>query len=78
MPARSTSFQRLVTLLSSCLAEDAEVQESAMLQDMDTGNEREVDILISTNQAGYKVRIGIEVVERKRAMDVTWVEPSIM
>lgn len=44
---------------------------------MDTGLDREVDILISTNQAGYRLQIGIEVVEWTRLADVSWVERMI-
>jgi len=75
MPVRSTSFQRLIALIHSCLA--GKVAESAMLKDMDTGENREVDILITSCEANYKFLIGIEVVEWKRKADVPWVEKMI-
>ncbi len=74
MPKRSNQFQRLVLLINSCLAGNAQVIESAMLKDKVSGESREVDVLISTNVSGYKVDIAIEVVARKRKADATWVE----
>lgn len=74
MPKRSNSFQRLVLLINSSLAENARVVESAMLDDKITGEQREVDVLISTHTAGYEVNIAIEVVARGRKADTPWVE----
>jgi len=44
MPARSNPFQRLLALLIQTFADNAIVQESAMLVDKVTGKKREVDI----------------------------------
>lgn len=74
MPKRSNQFQRLVLLINSCLAGDAQVIESAMLKDKITGESREVDVLISTNVSGYIVDIAVEVVARGRKADTPWVE----
>lgn len=45
-----------------------------MLEDTVTHEQREIDVLVTTNTAGYEVRIGIEVVDRKRPMGTPWVE----
>lgn len=74
MPRRSNLFHRVITLINASLAGYARVVESAMLRDKITGVEREVDLLITTNAAGYKVSIAIEVVSRARKSDTTWVE----
>lgn len=74
MPRRSNPFQRLVLLISRSLAGDARVVQSAMLADKDTGEQREVDVLISTAASGYEFNIAIEVVARGRRADVPWVE----
>lgn len=74
MPKRSNQFQRLVLLINSCLAGNAQVIESAMLKDKITGESREVDVLISTDVSGYKVDIAVEVVARGRKADTPWVE----
>lgn len=74
MPRRSNSFQRLVLLINSGLAGNARVVESAMVADKITGEQREVDVLISTNASGYEVSIAIEVVARGRKADTPWVE----
>lgn len=77
MPARSTSFQRLITAIHACSVGVKKITESAMLRDMDTGENREVDILIASNEAGYEFLICIEVVEWARKADVPWVEKMI-
>ena len=45
-----------------------------MLTDKDTGEQREVDVLISTAASGYEFNIAIEVVARVRRADAPWVE----
>ncbi len=77
MPARSTSFQRLVTAIHACSVGIRKVSESAMLSDMDTGESREVDVLISSKEAEYEFLISVEVVEWSRKADVPWVEKMI-
>lgn len=74
MPKRSNQFQRLILLINNCLAGNAQVQESAMLQDKISGDFREVDILISTKSSSYDVLIAFEVVARSRKADTPWVE----
>ena len=74
MPRRSNSFQRLVALINTSLAGVTRVEESAMLPDSVTGHRREVDILITSEVAGYIFRIGIEVSATNRKADTPWVE----
>lgn len=74
MPKRSNDFQKLILLINGCLQESGQVQESALLDDKITGEEREVDILLSSLIADYPVSISIEVIDKKRKADVLWVE----
>lgn len=45
-----------------------------MMTDKITGDEREVDVLISKEVSDYRINIALEVVDRKRKADSTWVE----
>lgn len=74
MPKRSNDFQKFILLIHGCLQESGQVQESALLADKITGEKREVDVLLSSSIADYPVSISIEVIDRKRKADVTWVE----
>jgi hypothetical protein len=74
MPQRTNQFQRLVALLNTTLAGQARVIESAMLKDKVTGEDREVDVLLSARAATYDVSIGIEVVSWSRPADTPWIE----
>lgn len=74
MPQRTNAFQRIVTLLHATLGSTASVVESAMLKDKVTQEEREIDILITTNAANYRVAIGVEVVSWSRPAGTPWVE----
>lgn len=48
-----------------------------MLVDKETGEEREVDVTLTTELAGHKVVLSIEATERKRPADAKWVEAEI-
>lgn len=74
MPKRSTELQRLVYIIQTHVARDAEVIESALLADTRTGDEREVDVLIRTTVAGVACNIGVEVQQRSRPADVQWID----
>jgi hypothetical protein len=74
MPKRSNEFQKLVTLINGCLHDSGKVVESALLVDKTNGAKREVDILISSEIADYSVNISVEVRDRARKADITWVE----
>lgn len=74
MPARSNEFQKLITLINGCLNDSGRVTESAHLVDKTNGIKREVDVLISSDIAGYSVNISVEVTASKRKAGVEWVE----
>ena len=74
MPKRSNQFQKLVAALHACLASDVEIEEEALLVDRDTGEKREVDIILRTEAGGYPLIVSIEVCATTRRLDTPWVE----
>jgi len=74
MPKRSNPFQKLVALINGCMGAAGRLEESALLIDKVSGEEREVDILILSKVGDYPVNISIEVIDRARKADVSWVE----
>jgi hypothetical protein len=74
MPPRTNAFQRIVTLLHATLAGQASVVESAMLTDKVTGEQREVDVLITASAANYTVALGVEAVDWSRPAGTPWIE----
>lgn len=74
MPERTNQFQRLVAAVHEELGAGWSVKESKMLTDSRTGEQREVDIVAEASVGGYRLNISIEVRDRSRAADVTWVE----
>lgn len=56
------------------IAPDARVTESAMLTDILSGDEREVDVLVEGTMGGYPLTIAIEVRSHKRRQGVEWIE----
>ena len=63
-----------MALLTSLTGDDAKVEESRELVDLNTGQAREVDIVVERNVAGHKTIVSIECNERGRKQGVTWVE----
>jgi hypothetical protein len=74
MPARSNLFQRLVLEIHRSFGVGWDVQESRSLTDAITGEPREVDIVAEGKIHGYGVIVSVEVCDRGRVADVTWVE----
>lgn len=74
MPKRSNIFQRLVKLLHDRLDENWVVNESEMLCNRLTGEEREVDIVLRNKLGAYGVIVSIECTDTKRPASSTWVE----
>jgi hypothetical protein len=74
MPRRSNTYQRLVAAIHEQLGSGWTVTESRMLNDLRTGQEREVDVALEGTVAGYPILVGIEVRDRGRVADVGWVE----
>ena len=78
MPARSNEFQQLVFLVKKVLSPTtATVTESKLLTDLQTGDEREVDVCIEAELGGHPVVLCIECRDHKRQADVTWVEQML-
>jgi hypothetical protein len=74
MPARSNIFQRLVFELHRDLGPGWHVSESRELTDSITGEPREVDVVAEAVVGGYPLLLCIEVRDRGRPADVTWLE----
>jgi hypothetical protein len=74
VPKRSTEFQELVALITRLVGDDAMVEESRELRDLNTGELREVDIVIEREVAGHTTIVSVECNERARKQSVTWVD----
>lgn len=77
MPRRSNLFQDVVLVVHRLLADGAEVEESVMLPHHQTGDMREVDVVVRSRVAGQEIVIGIEAtgsMGSDRPADVGWVE----
>jgi hypothetical protein len=74
MPARSNLYQRLVFEIHRGLGDGWDVRESRSLIDSITGEQREVDIVAEGKVHGYVIVMAVEVCDRHRVVDVTWVE----
>lgn len=74
MPKRSNEFQRLVYFVQKAVVDGASAEESALLTDLATGADREVDVCIRGSVGGHDVLISIECRDHKRRADVGWVE----
>ena len=77
MPKRTNVFQEVVAILQQHLAGNATVEESGYLVHRDTGKNREVDVVIRSQVAGYEVIVCVEATAAGRKADVTWVEAMI-
>jgi len=77
VPKQTNTFQQVVRLVYELMADGAEVEESVMLDDQETGGKREVDVLITTSVAGIPFQIQIEATARGEAPDVKWVEAEL-
>jgi hypothetical protein len=75
VPPRSNDFQKLVFLVKKVLAgTGATVTESKMLRDLQTGDDREVDVCVEAEVAGHAVMICLECIDHTRPADIMWVE----
>jgi hypothetical protein len=73
MPRRTNEFQRLIAIIQSHLDAGAEVEESAMLNDLGTGTPREVDVSVRGKIGDNTLIISVECRDRQRPSDVTWI-----
>jgi hypothetical protein len=74
VPKRSNDFQRLIFLVKKHFAGGATVTESKILHEIDSDEEREVDVVIEMTVAGQPVIIGIECIDKNRRAGKEWVE----
>jgi hypothetical protein len=77
MPKRTNLLQQVVGILHEHAAPGAEVTEPAMLPHQITGEDREVDVVIAIEAAGYKVVVSVEARARGRKADSPWVESML-
>jgi hypothetical protein len=77
MPRRTNLFQNVVAIIQRHMADDAVVEESAMLVDRVTDEEREVDVVIRATPAGHPVAVGVEASSTRRPASVTWVDEMV-
>lgn len=78
MPKRTNEFQRIVQAVFETAGENGiTATESAMLKDLGTEIEREVDLLLECEVAGLKMRIAVECRDRRRTDSVEWIDSLI-
>ena len=78
MPKRSNPFQQLITFLEMQLAPGgATVTPCALVEPIDGGARREVDILIEQHIGPHVIRIGVECRDHGRKQDVQWIEALV-
>jgi hypothetical protein len=78
MPKRTNTFQQVLALVYWLMAEDGvKVEESAMLPDKDSGEQREVDVLMTGKVGGIPMTVQVEATARAEPADVKWVEMEI-
>jgi len=75
MPKRSNSFQKLVHLIERQLSGEADVGQSVEIPDRNSGEKREVDVLIDAKSGHHTLRIGVEVITGRGF--TPWVESMI-
>jgi hypothetical protein len=77
IPRRTNLFQDTIAAVHEHLAGDATVEESAMLRQRTTGEEREVDVVLRTSVGGHEVVVSIEARATARKADLPWVESML-
>jgi hypothetical protein len=71
---QSNKFQKLLTAIHACIASSVSVEESALLTDKETGEQREVDIVVRSQVGDYPLVLSVEVRDRSRRAGSGWVE----
>jgi (2Fe-2S) ferredoxin len=77
MPRRRNLFQDVVAIIHLHMAGGAVVEESAMLRNRLTGEEREVDVVVRSQVAGHPVTVSVEATSGSRRATVEWVERMV-
>ena len=66
MSKQSNKFQKLLTAIHTCIANNVSVEESVLLTDRETGEHREVDIVLRSQVGDYPLVLSVEVRDRSR------------
>jgi hypothetical protein len=74
MPKRTNDFQKLIGMLTQLLGEGAIIEESKVVTDLVSGEDRKVDIYAEGTFAGHAVNIAIEGRHHQRKQGSGWVE----
>jgi len=77
MPRRSNLLQRTVKLIEEAKGGFLTIDESALLPDKETGEKREVDIILKGTLNSHPITVSFEVVDRSRKIDSGWVEQML-
>jgi hypothetical protein len=77
MPRRSNLFQDIVGIIHRQMAGEAKVEESAMLLDRMTGQDREVDVVILGRTGGHDITVAVEATSTGRKASTPWVEAMV-
>lgn len=77
MPRRSNLLQRTVKLIEESKGGFLSLEESALLIDKETGEKREVDIVLRGVLNSHPIIISFEVVDRARRAESGWVEQML-
>jgi len=70
-------LEELAARIKSLLHPTAEVQSPASVIDIDTGQPREIDVLVSIPSDPRHITIAVECRDRSARQDVTWIEQLI-
>lgn len=78
MPERTNDYQKLVMWVHQALAApSATITESAMVKAPGFGDLREIDVLMETDAAPFRIKIAIEAKNHKNKLDATQIEAVI-
>ncbi|RJO60613.1 MAG: hypothetical protein C4542_08710 [Dehalococcoidia bacterium] len=67
-------FEELISWINTCLVGKGKVEHNVKIPDKDTGQSRQIDILITLDSGPYLTTIMVEVRNQKQRVDVTYIE----
>jgi hypothetical protein len=77
VPKRTNTFQEVVSIIHGDLAGEATREDSAMLTNRLTGEQREVDVVLRATVAGHETVIAVEATSRRSPVTAPWVESMV-
>jgi len=77
MPRRSNLLQRCIKLIEEAKGDYLSIEESALLPDKETGQMREVDIVVQGAVNGHLLTVSFEVTAQSRPVGAPWVEQQL-